>query len=239
MAAAYHKVAERATQSGLARYAGRMDWTAPIDIYCERLAPGFWAEPLNAVTNAAFLLAAAVPFVVTRDRRPEPLVALLAALVAIIGIGSFLFHTLANRWSMLADVLPITLFIYAYLGYALRRYLHFGWIATGAALVVFLPLSAGIEALARPLLGGSAGYLPALLAMLFVALLTHRIGHPASRSLLAAAGIFAVSLTLRTLDAPLCAALPAGTHFLWHLLNAATLGTLLFAAARQADLREW
>lgn len=25
-----------------------------IDIYCERLGPGLWAEPLNALTNAAF-----------------------------------------------------------------------------------------------------------------------------------------------------------------------------------------
>ena len=30
----------------------------PIDAYCERLGPGLWAEPLNAVTNLAFLVAA-------------------------------------------------------------------------------------------------------------------------------------------------------------------------------------
>ena len=36
-----------------------MDWFAPIDIYCERTAPGFWDEPFNALTNAAFLIAAA------------------------------------------------------------------------------------------------------------------------------------------------------------------------------------
>lgn len=29
-----------------------------IDIYCERTAQGFWNEPLNALTNAAFLIAA-------------------------------------------------------------------------------------------------------------------------------------------------------------------------------------
>jgi hypothetical protein len=26
----------------------------PIDAYCERLGPGLWAEPLNALTNLAF-----------------------------------------------------------------------------------------------------------------------------------------------------------------------------------------
>ena len=35
-----------------------MDWFRYIDIYCERTAPGFWDEPLNAVSNAAFLIAA-------------------------------------------------------------------------------------------------------------------------------------------------------------------------------------
>ena len=35
-----------------------MDWSAPIDAYCERLGPQFWAEPVNAATNGAFLIAA-------------------------------------------------------------------------------------------------------------------------------------------------------------------------------------
>jgi hypothetical protein len=32
----------------------------PIDAYCERLGPGLWAEPLNAVTNLAFIVAAVI-----------------------------------------------------------------------------------------------------------------------------------------------------------------------------------
>jgi len=30
-----------------------------MDGYCERVGPGLWAEPLNAVSNAAFLIGAA------------------------------------------------------------------------------------------------------------------------------------------------------------------------------------
>ena len=37
---------------------GNIDWTAPLDHYCERLGPGFWAEPFNAFSNAGFLAAA-------------------------------------------------------------------------------------------------------------------------------------------------------------------------------------
>ena len=43
-----------------------------------------------------------------------------------------------------------------------------------------------------------------------------------------------VSLTLRTLDEPLCGAWPIGTHFLWHLLNAVTLWLVSAAIIRRA-----
>ncbi len=39
-----------------------MDWLAPIDAYCERLGPGVWAEPVNALTNLAFLAGAAIAY---------------------------------------------------------------------------------------------------------------------------------------------------------------------------------
>ena len=41
------------------------------------------------------------------------------------------------------------------------------------------------------------------------------------------AAILVVSLTFRTLDGPLCAAVPLGTHFLWHILNAVMLGWMI------------
>ena len=39
-----------------------MNWSEPLNLYCERLGPGLWAEPLNAVSNAAFFIAAALLF---------------------------------------------------------------------------------------------------------------------------------------------------------------------------------
>ena len=40
--------------------AGEMAWSRIVDGYCERAGtdPNFWGEPLNAVTNIAFILAA-------------------------------------------------------------------------------------------------------------------------------------------------------------------------------------
>ncbi len=34
-----------------------MDWFVAIDLYCERTDPGFWAEPLNALSNIVFFIA--------------------------------------------------------------------------------------------------------------------------------------------------------------------------------------
>ena len=80
-----------------------MDWNAQVDGYCERLAPGLWAEPWNAVTNLAFVLAA----IWVWRRGGDVPVRVLAAILFVIGIGSGLFHTFATRWAGVADVLPI------------------------------------------------------------------------------------------------------------------------------------
>lgn len=210
-----------------------MDWTQPIDAYCERLGAGFWAEPLNAVSNLAFLVAAAAGFALWRRAggRDRP-VCLLAGLVAVIGIGSFLFHTFANRWSSLADVLPIALFIYAYFFLALHRLVGLGRWAAGLGTAAFLGASILSEPLFQGLVGSSAGYVPALFAMLGIGGYLVATGHRAGPAVLAAGTVFAVSLGLRMADAPLCADWPLGTHFLWHVLNAVTLGLLLAAALR-------
>jgi hypothetical protein len=42
--------------------------------------------------------------------------------------------------------------------------------------------------------------------------------------------VFALSLTLRSLDGPACHAVPTGLHVFWHLLNAVVLYLLLRAA---------
>ena len=219
-----------------------MDWTRRIDAYCERLGPEFWAEPVNAVTNLAFIVAAVVGWRAFVHRGGDDLaIAWLVVVVTAVGIGSFLFHTLATVWAALADVLPITLFILSYLALVLRRGFALRWWAALALTVVFLPVStaveAGVGALAGDALGGSEGYLPALAALVvcgaWLAARTHTLGRP----LLVAAGLFALSLTFRTLDMPLCPVFPLGTHFLWHLLNGLLLGWLIVSLVRHAGPR--
>ncbi len=205
-----------------------MDWTRSIDGYCERLDASYWAEPLNAVTNAAFLIAALVMWRRVRGRDVAPAAALCAVL-AVIGAGSYLFHTHATAWAGVADVVPILCFILLYL-YAVNRHVWgLSWARALGATALFLPYAAATVPLFQrlPGLGSSAGYAPVPVLIAFYAFaLRHR--HPeTARGLAIGAGMLTLSLAFRTLDAPLCAQLPIGTHFLWHLMNAAMLGWMI------------
>lgn len=212
-------------------------WHAPIDSYCERVSAAFWAEPMNAVTNAAFLVAAALALVLWRRAGGRDLAALwLIAVVATVGVGSFLFHTVATRWALLADVLPIAVFIYSYFFLSMRRYLHLGILASMAVTVLFAAFNLSFDriwfgVLPGVTLNGSVGYLPAAMAMVAVgAVCLHSGTREAGRALFVAAGVFTLSLLFRSVDEVACGVVPAGTHFLWHGLNAVVLFVLMKAA---------
>ena len=93
-----------------------MELTRSVDVYCERIGPEYWAEPLNAVSNLAFLLASFWgAFEARRRGITHKAIWLLIALAFCIGVGSFLFHTFANTWSGFADTVPIWTFVATYI----------------------------------------------------------------------------------------------------------------------------
>jgi len=205
-------------------------WSTPIDQYCERLDPSFWAEPVNALTNAAFILAAVMALLDwRRGGSSDRAVLALIVVVFAIGLGSFAFHTLATRGARLLDVIPIGVFIYGYFLLALRRMLGVPWVYSVVLLVAFIALSNALAiAVPREVLNGSSGYFPALGALLIIGWLLR--DNTQGRAMLTAAAIFVASLALRIVDLDICNALPLGTHFLWHVLNAVLLYVLLRGA---------
>jgi hypothetical protein len=231
--------AGRVTESSSSTcYSRAMNWREPVIDYCERQSAAFWAEPVNALSNAAFLVAAGAAFLLWRRKGGADYPALaLITVTASVGVGSFIFHTVATRGAMLLDVIPIAVFIYGYFLLTLRRFCEFGVELAVAITLAFVTFSFGVEASIHGF-NGSAAYLPALAALIFFwALLRfppdgsqtprHRA---AARGFAMAAGVYLVSLCLRTIDRTFCAALPLGTHFLWHVLNAAVLFLLLRTA---------
>lgn len=224
-----------------------MNWTSPLNFYCERTGPDFWSEPLNAVSNIAFIIAAALALRLwlRLERRDWPVLALIGVTVAV-GVGSFLFHTFANRWSLMADVLPIQMFILGYFLLAMRRFI-------GLPVVLSLMATGAFFMLARELprihpfvfLGGAGGYLGGLLALFGVAaallfgwtrgVLDDGVRRATGWSVFVTGLIFMVSLTARQMDNPLCDVFPIGTHPLWHALNAVVLYRLLIAAIKAGN----
>ncbi len=216
-----------------------MWWTDPIDGYCERVDPTFWSEPINAITNAAFLIAA---WVVWRRMNRMDLprdgvfwARVLIANLAVIGAGSFLFHTFANGWSMLADVIPIASFVFIYIYVANRFYARLQPPWTWVTLIFVLPfLWLGTLALLAvgPALGASATYGAVALIILIYGILLLRGLPRVGVGLIIGAGLLCLSITSRALDDPMCHVLPMGTHFLWHTLNGIMLGWMIWVFLR-------
>lgn len=199
-----------------------------VNNYCERMGPEFWSEPLNAVTNVAFIVAAIAAFVLWRRKTPDDMATLfLIAVILLTGIGSFLFHTFATKWASLADVIPIAIFIHVYLLFALRRFLDVHWVVSICFVIGFFVLSPMVGEVWAPVIGSSAAYLPALLALLVVGAMFYQRDKRLGGEVLAIGALFTLSLVFRMLDDPLCAQWAFGTHFLWHILNSIVLFALL------------
>jgi hypothetical protein len=199
-----------------------------VDGYCERVEPGFWAEPLNAVSNLAFLVAAIALWVVARHGRTR----VLAVLVGLIFLGSGAFHTTATTWGAAADTGFILLFLLYYVVLFTHDFAgmpwRMAWLTVPAFVVVTVLVVLGADAAG---FGGPGMYLSALLVLAGMAVWWHG---PERRLFVAAGLVFTISLTFRTLDGPLCGALPIGTHYVWHVLNAVTLYLVSRAAMARA-----
>jgi hypothetical protein len=207
-----------------------MTWADPVLGYCER-SSGAGPEWFNLATGLAFLL------VGWRAMRaapgPEDRQAALA--LALVGIASALHHGLAIRATLWADVLANQLYL-ALLGRLMLRRL------AGAGQAAALVGGVAAVALAYATLTGhaplvSAGYLAdpfvlELLLLLGLALGLRQRHAATARALALAAGVLALGLPFRFLDAGLCPVFPPGTHGVWHLANAGATAFLLAALAR-------
>ncbi len=199
-----------------------------VDGYCERTDFSYWSEPVNAITNAAFLIAA---WLLWRRIRGQdlPLAGGMCAVLTAIGIGSWLFHTHATIWGAIADTTPIALFILLYIFAANRDFwnMRLPWALLATAgffpfVALTLPLFQRL-----PFFEISAGYWPVPLLIALYALGLRLRAPATARGLGIGAGLLCLSLVFRSIDMAVCAAVPLGTHFLWHILNGIMLGWMI------------
>jgi hypothetical protein len=216
-------------------------WSDPLFGYCERDVPGLLAEPLNAASNVAYLLAGIGLFrlqaaMIRRGETVPGEVQSLPWLSVAVATCSLLFHLFATRWSGALDSLAILLWCAVGIYSVVRRGTRLASAWPLAAAIAFAATSFGLSrALPPGLLGGSAAYLPNLVALAAVAVYLRFVGAPAGAGFTGATVLFAAALVVRTADRPLCAAIPSGTHFVWHLMT----GWLLWRVGRELTLRRY
>lgn len=215
-----------------------------IDLYCERTASGLWNEPINAVSNIAFLIAAAIAWHALQLSGQRSIMDIvLISLAACIGVGSFLFHTYANGLTELLDVIPIWTFVALYVSTVIFR-LTGGNLPKTTRIMLIVTFCVGVslwatggdittdDASGPDHFNGSLQYLPALVALWVFSIVTLIRRHPARTLVTAAAACFTVSLGFRTIDLMTCGVTGVGTHFMWHVLNGSMVLALLMALIR-------
>ncbi len=197
----------------------------PYDLYCERLDATFWAEPVNALSNAGFLMAAWLCWRLARKQAGgvSPQGAILITLMAMIGIGSFLFHTLAVFWAMLTDVIPIGTYQVLCVGFYARHVARWPQRTVAVIVLGFMAASAVLAATPDRWFNGSLAYGAALVMVLGLSLYHWLTDKREPYLLLWAALAVIGSLTCRVLDMKACAFSRLGTHAGWHVLNAVAL----------------
>lgn len=202
-----------------------MNWFREIDLYCERTGPGLFEEPLNAASNLGFVLAA---WLVWRKGRGRPWdFRVLALLIALVGICSLIFHTFATQSAAALDTAAIALFIWFFLQRLLVRAVGFGNIYAVLMVMSYAVTAYMIERYFNAeWLNGSVAYVPPLAVLGGVSISFVATKGALSAPFVIATILFALSLALRTIDLAVCHVFQSGTHFIWHLLNAAVLYAL-------------
>jgi hypothetical protein len=202
-----------------------------VNIYCERTTAAWNAEPLNAVSNFAFFIAA---WAVRRLQKQRPNTALhgpiqaLWVIIAVVGAGSLTFHTIATRWAEWADVIPILVFMIVYCWMILTVFFGFAaWLKTLITLAFFAATFYLEADEFQGLLWGGAMYLPTLFFLMAAGAGIWRRDADAGKAFFTAALLFVISFAFRTIDEPLCSQIPIGTHYFWHIFNAAVLFLLV------------
>jgi len=212
-----------------------------MSLYCERDAPGWFAEPLNTVAGLAYFVSAWQSWKqLDRARwREQWDLHLLSGLIAVVGLASMLWHASGVAWLRWFDAAAIGAFAAAYWTVFLVRTQRLGMpgllIAWGASA---LGIGAMVAVVPMAAYGGTLAYLPLLALLLAGVGLAARVDRRLARDLVLASAVFLLALVVRALDLQLCHWVVVGTHWLWHLLTAGLLFVLVDGLIRHVRLRE-
>ena len=193
----------------------------PIPVNCERSNLGFFAEPLNAISNIAFIFAGfGVYQLLAKNRVQKIEYKAILILIFFVGFGSFLWHATRNFYALILDAVPVALsfaiityiFLYKLIGNKLIALLiALLLIPTRFFISSFAPTDS-VSSLIRNLIN-------ATVFLVIIVWAFRKYGRIAFEGTIVLI-IYLIAITMRGIDLQVCPTFNLGTHFLWHILNA-------------------
>ncbi len=191
--------------------------------YCERTTADIFSEPLNSITNLAFVL---ISYLIFRKYKNYENGIIFSGLVFCIGLGSFLLHTIPSKITALIDVMFILFFIVFFLYILFRKVIKlpiiYALLLSLASPFIYYYLGSSLKQ-NFSLIGDSSFYIVILshLILIYFYLLIKNVNF--NNYILIASIIFLISIFCRIIDKVYCDINLYGTHFLWHILNSLVL----------------
>ena len=185
--------------------------------YCETLTGYVLSQPLNAISNVAFLIAAWFAYKCLQDRGAKRLY-VLPILLAFVGISSAWWHITDSHLGDILDTFSIVVFASVAVIILLTR-ISKSKPAIALSFVALLSLVFTTER--STALNGSLPYVVLLVGLAIAGSIYIRKFPEAKVWLYSSLVTFFVAIVVRSTDIFLCPSIPFGTHFLWHILVAA------------------
>lgn len=189
---------------------------------------------LNQFSNIAFIIGAIYTWHTWKQLDSDDYFSLLLIiLVALIGLGSFIFHTFPSDKTIWVDLIPIQIFGLSYFAYIGTKYFKASNFKIFLALVAFFfARQYWIVYMPRGALGGGIIHIPTLFLLLTCSLLLLSKYKKFSAMLLTAGIIYILALIIRAFDKQITMEFPIGAHWIWHILTALTASILILATVR-------
>jgi len=189
--------------------------------YCERTSLEAFAEPVNAISNIAFILCGIIIFF-RKGMKLNP----LPYLVIFIGLSSFLFHYIPSNFFSTLDVFSILLFVIIYNIMLTKNILNYSFLYSFLSSLILILISFLIGILLhKTVIGSSSFYVGLVLYMVYIFFFLKKVSNV--RYFFIATFLFIISLVFRTIDIYICNYIFFGTHFIWHILNSLVIYYLI------------
>lgn len=194
----------------------------PLFLYCERLTASPFAEPLNTAACFGLLVAATLMY---RMSAGLMVLRLMAGFTFLLFLTSVIVHMYPNALTTALVMVFILAVILVFFFGANRDILGLSTALSITCTALVLPFGAASLPLVALLPGAtsSAAFAAFLILIWGYAVVLRPTAPKAAEGLFLGGLLLLAGLGIRSLDMPLCASFPTGTHFFWILCSALLL----------------